>query len=196
MAVQDQPISKLGDLLRLFTRMMTEIGDGTTIQIGRQYLEQFGTGTPPKLLFVPAPDGQLGGVPRLNARYVAGFTDVCLVYIRGAEAGDDFSRLDNVDDMVDRVVNILKALGAAIVEVGRGKPRDDSPLQVDAYGAQKVFMFAYTRGIPRNHEIWNRAFQVIQPTAPTDPDRPQGDNGFTFVPEVFTVDPVEPRGES
>jgi hypothetical protein len=196
MAVQDQPISKLGDLLRLFARMMTEIGDGTLVQIGRQYLEQFGTGAAPKILFVPAPDGQLGGAPRLNARYVAGFTDVCLVYIRGAEAGDDFSRLDNVDDMVDRVVNILKALGAACVEVGRGKPRDDSPLQVDAYGAQKVFMFAYTRGVPRNHEIWNRAFQVINPTAPTDPDRPLGDNGFMFVPGAFAVDPVEPRGES
>lgn len=196
MAIQDRPISKLSDLLRLFVRMLDEIGDGTTVQIGRQYLKQFGTGQAPRILFVPAPDGQLGGVPRLNARYVAGFTDVCLVYIRAAEAGDDFSRLDNVDDMVDRVVNILKALGAACVEVGRGKPRDDSPLQVDAYGAQKVFMIGYTRGIPRNHEIWNRAFQVINPTAPTDPDRPQGDNGFTFAPGAFAVDPVEPRGES
>lgn len=196
MATQDQPISKLGDLLRLFTRMMTEIGDGTTIQIGREYLKDFGAGAPPKILFVPSPDGQLGGVPRLNARYVAGFTDSCLVYIRAAEVGDDLGRLDNVDDMVDRVVNILKALGAACVEVGKGKPKDDSPLQVDAYGAQKLFLFSYTRGIPKNHEIWNRAFQVITPTAPTDPDRPQGDNGFTFVPGAFTVDPVEPRGES
>lgn len=196
MATQDQPISTLGDLLRLFARMMTEIGDGTTIQVGEQYLKEFGTGAPPKILFVPSPDGQLGGVPRLNARYVAGYTDSCRVYIRAAESGDDLGRLDHVDAMVDRVVNILKALGAACVEVGKGKPKDDSPLQVDAYGAQKVFIFSYTRGIPKNHEIWNRAFQVITPTAPTDPDRPQGDNGFAFVPGAFVVDPVEPRGES
>lgn len=187
MATQQQAVSRLGDVLRLFSRMLTEMRDGTPIQVGKHYLKEFGAGSPPKILFVPSVDGELGPVPRLNARYVAGFTDICLVYVRAAESGEDIGRLDNVDDMVDRVVNILKALGAAIIEVGRGRPKDDSPLQVDAYGADKVFAFSYARGIPKHNEVWTAAKTAIVATAPTDPDRPEGSTGKTFGPGFRVV---------
>lgn len=193
MAQQQQPTSPLGELLRLFSRILSEDGDATPIQVGKHYLSEFGAGSAPRILFVPSPDGELGPVPRLNSRYVAGFTDICRVYVRAAESGEDIGRLDNVDAMVDRVVNVLKALGAAIIEVGRGRPKDDSPLQVDAYGADKVFEFSYSRGIAEQPAIWRTARRVIQPTAPTDPDRPLGDNGNVYGTRLSVV-PVSRGG--
>jgi hypothetical protein len=175
------PVSRLGDLLRRFVELYSQLGDGTTIQVGRHYLSEFGAGSPPRILFVPSTDGSLGEAPRLNANYITGFSDGCTCYVRAVEGVDDVARLDTVDEMVDRVVNVLKAIAGARVKIVGARPVDDSQLDVpNAAGADKFFTFRFERGIARQPSVWRRDLQT--PISPPNPDQPQGDSG-----EIFTV---------
>lgn len=182
-----QPTSTLADLIRLVTAALNGAGDGIEVMVGRQYLAQFGAGSPPRLLFVPEERGRLGPPPKINANYVGSYTHGCKVYVRGAESGDDPGRFDAVYAFADRVVNAIKWAGGAAGTIAPGNPLDSSPRAEDAYGADIVFEFTYTRAIARDPEIWGVPVTAI---SPPDPDRPQGSSGKT-IDVTTSAEPVE-----
>lgn len=178
MGVQEQITSSLSDLIRLVSDIFAAVGDGTTFLIGKQYLEQFGAGTPPRILWVPEPDSRQRPAQKLNADYVASLSHSCTVYVRGAEDGTDAGRFDSAYAIGDLVVNALKLAAPGLVELG--DYRETSPLPVDAYGAEVALTFTYTRWIARNPKVWSLH---IAKNAPLDPDRPGppgSSNGKTY----------------
>lgn len=184
MGVQKQPISTLDDLIRVVMAVFSAAKDGTPIMVGEAYKSDFGAGSPPRVLFVPEKrPGMLGGAPKVNANYLAGWSHGCTVYVRGAESGEDVGRLDAAYELADRVINAVKGASPGRVVLAPGNPDDDSPLPQDAYGADLTFSFSFVRGVAVDPEI-TRALRTLGSVSPPDPDRPQGDTGNTFIVET------------
>jgi len=149
------PASSLADVLRCISDIFTGITDATPILVGKEHLADFGTATPPRVLFVPDPKGSLTDPPDGcgGMGYEGGVAHGCNVYVRGAEGGGDLGRYDAAYTLADRVVT---ALGRAARGRWVGRDfADDSPSGVDAYGADIAFSFVYTRGIQRDPKVWS-----------------------------------------
>lgn len=171
-------VSWLSELLRLVESAFGQVGDATPIMVGKQYLAQ-GFGSGPRVLFVPDPDGKVVTPPQLSNDYVAGIRHSCEVYVRAPETGTDEERFNAAYALADRVVNALKWAGAARVTFDGQPFRDGSPSDGDAFGAELVFGFSYTRGVPKDDSIWRAA--KVNTVSPLDPDRPDGDNDTTLI---------------
>ncbi len=170
-------ISRLSDVIRLVLYAVGEAGDATPLPIGRQYLVQ-GVGNSPRAVFVPDGRAKLGPAPDINAGYVAGWTRTCTVYVRGAEGSDDAGREDSAEVLADRLVNALKWAASGedhAVRLIDAKP--EGPTDADAFGAEVVFTFSYTRGVPLDKAIFRA---LVTPAPATDRDRPNGDTAYTF----------------
>lgn len=174
-------ISRLSDVIRLALYAIGEAGDATPLPIGKQYLKQ-GVGSSPRAVFVPDQRGKLGPAPDINAGYVAGWTRTCLVYVRGAEDGTDAGREDSAEILADRLINALKWAAPGedhAIRLVDAKP--EGPIDVDAFGAEIVFAFTYTRGIPIDKAIYKA---MVTPSPATDRDRPNGDTPYKFEKRV------------
>lgn len=186
MPTQAPPVSTLADVLRQVAAALNGAGDGVTVMIGKKFLEEFGAGAPPRVLFVEEPRaGKMGPPRKLNCGYIASYTHVCAAYVRAAETGDEFSRLENAHTLQNRICAALKKADPANVIFAPGNPRDDSPLSVEAYGADIAFDFSYRRDIPQDYEILKAPVTAI---SPPNPDQPGGDTGYEFAtdPTVTT----------
>lgn len=180
MPSQPMPVSTLAVLIRLAERVLRELGDGTAVMVGRQYLVEPGPGSAPRIVFVPEDRGRLDGALKVSAGYLASWSHVCQVSVRGAEPGDDSGRLEPAYQLADRVIQILKGLDPAHVVLAPGGPRDTSPQDVDgAPGVDVTFAFTYTRSVAQDPAVL-KAIRKIQSVSPPDPDRPLGDTGQTF----------------
>lgn len=180
------PPSTLADVLGQVIDAFGAVGDATPIMIGKHYLESFGTGSPPRVLFVPEPDGEMG--PPTEMGYAASDTHSCDVYVRGAESGTDLGRFVAAYALKGRVVTAVRRAASGRLEF-RKRSGDASPANVDAYGAELAFSFVYTRDIP--HDAAIRALPAAD--ADTTDDRPlpppgQPADGFTITP---TTSPTE-----
>lgn len=170
--------------------LFDRVGDATPIQVGKAYLEQFGVGSAPRVLFVPEDEGSIEGSLWIGS--VAAVAHGCTVYLRGAESGADGSRFKAARALGDRVLNCLK-----ICASGRfkgGKTRDASPTDVDAYGADVLMTFTYRRDVPRDEALWNLlALATVNtpPTSPINPDQPDGSTGLSVT--IGTIDTTNTR---
>lgn len=142
--------SNLGDVLAHVRDLFRAAGNATPIMVGKKYLSDFGIGKPPRVLFVPDVDGAMG--PPIEHGNPASDTHGCDVYVRAAETGDDIQRFRAAFALKGHVVDAVKRAASGRIE-WRGKSGDDSPLVVDAHGADLTFGFAYQRDL-RHGAIW------------------------------------------
>ncbi len=143
-ASQKSAPSHLGVVLRQVAEVFGAAADATPIMVGKRYLEHFGTGSAPRVLFVPEPRGKFGDPIEMGNP--CSFTHSCDVYVRGAESGDDISRFDAAYELGDLVASEI----ARATTGRRGTETnfvDDSPADVDAYGADLAFSFTYRRDV-------------------------------------------------
>ncbi len=183
------PTSPLSDVIRCVRDIFGAIGDATPIMTGKHYLEDFGTGSAPRVLFVPDPRGKWGDPPTGTggSGYVSGVAHGCTVYVRGAEDGTDEGRFDNAYALADLVQNaLLRAARGRVVGEDFG---DNSPAGVDAYGADIAFSFTYARGVQRSAVIWALPATPIA-KSPPDPMKPPGTYPSTSIETDVTVTPT------
>ena len=178
------PVSRISAVARFVAAVFDLAGDPTPIMVGAAYV---GTKDAPapvgggsRVVFVPHRKGTLSGPERIGSGYVGALSCICDVHVRAPESGDDTTRFDAAEALMDRVVNCLRCVPGRIATIS---VEDDSPADVDAYGADLVARFSYYRGIPRDAAIFAAAAQVG--AAPTlDPMRPRGSTGNTFTISV------------
>lgn len=165
------------------------MADATPIMVGKQYLEHFGVGQPPRVLFVPETDGRTG--PAIEMGHAASVTHGCQVFVRGAEGGDDLTRFENAEALEAKVIACL-----AVAASGRiiwGVRADASPVDVQLAGAELSFGFLFRRDIPHDAARWSLAAAPADTSDPR-PRPPPGQPGI--VDEVaVTVEPIEPEEE-
>ena len=142
-AQRGQP-STLAAVIQQVIDAFAELGDATPIMVGKHYLEHFGAGFGPRVLFVPEPGAGRVDKP-INLGNAASVVHSCDVYVRGPENGTDVGRFDAVYYLADLVINAL--ITAAPGRIEWGALRDDSPVNVDMLGAGLVFSFTYQRDV-------------------------------------------------
>jgi hypothetical protein len=76
----------------------------------------------------------------------------CDVYVRAAEHGDDIERLKHTYALADIVIDCLETAAPGRLEWAALV--DDSPVDVDVFGAGLKFSFFYDRGILHNAKRW------------------------------------------
>lgn len=143
----NQPTSTLATVLGRVVDLFQAAADATPIQVGKQYLESFGVGSAPRVLFVPEVVGQMGDPLELGEE--ASTTHGCDVYLRAIESADDIERLAATYDLHNRVVSALKRAGG-----GRLKFRNYDVQNQSTYAADLVFSFTYERGHTKDAAIY------------------------------------------
>lgn len=171
------PSSPLSALLARVGAVMSAAGDATPIMIGKSYLER-GIGAGPRVVFVPETRGLWGPPPKLFPGTIAGVTTGCMMLVRGAESGDDATRFEAAEALADLMINVIRHLAPGRITGGEWK--DDSPLPVDAYGADLALSFAYTRAVSDSPTVRAAIAAALCPVEPADPMRPRGDLGTTY----------------
>jgi len=146
------PPSKLSTVIGQIRDAFDAMGDTGPgiVMVGKQYLEDFGVGSGPRILFVPDAKGKWG--PPREMSNAASVTHSCDVYIRAPESGDELTRLDAAEALADRVIGMLKVAGTGGTE--GGDYADDSPTDVDAYGADIALSFTYRRDVRHDPKRW------------------------------------------
>jgi len=183
MARRPAPISTLSDLLSRIGPVLSAAGDMTPIMIGKGYLEH-GVGAGPRVVFVPAPKGRWGAPSKIGAGHLAAVTVDCLMLVRGAESGDEATRLSAAEELADRTVNVIRHLAPGRTQGSEWA--DDSPLPVDAYGADIALAFSFTRQIADDPKIREAIASSLTPVSPEDTMRPNGATNDTFDVSVTT----------
>lgn len=187
MPSQSMPVSTLSDVIRLVQHVFSILGDGTPIMVGEQYLRETGPGSAPRVVFVPEDRGSFDAALKLNSGYIASWTHVCKVTVRGAEPGDDPGRFEPAYLLAARVTTILKNLDPGHVKLAPGNPRDNSPLNVDGPGADIVFQFAYSTNIAQDPAVLRAIATAMTSVSPPNPDQPGGDSGQTLAVAVTSA---------
>jgi len=177
------PTSPLSALLERVGPIFSKAGDATPILIGKGHLEH-GIGAGPRVVLVPDTKGKWGPPPKQNAGYLAGVTSGCMVYVRGAESGGDATRFAAAEALAQRVINVVHHLAPG--RTTGGPWGDDSPVSVEAFGADLAFGFTYTWPVPTDPVILAAIAAALTPTSAEDPMRPNGDAGTTFTIEPTT----------
>ncbi len=185
-AVQKAPASHLGVVLRQVAEVFGDAADATPIMVGKQYLKTFGAGTGPRVLFVPEPRGKFGAP--IETGNPCSVTHSCAVYVRGAESGDDIARFDAAYELGDRVMSEI-----ARATTGRRYTEtefvDDSPADVDAYGADLAFSFTYRRDVSWDAKI----VAVAAADADNAPARPTGPVAGVIADSVLADATISPE---
>ena len=137
-----------------------QIGDATPIMVGGNYLEWFGAGSGPKVLFVPeAPGagGKMAGAGASRLGDTAAQIHGCNVYVRAPERStDDIARFDDLYALNDFVVDLVSTAGSG--RLTWGACSDDSPLRVPSgLGCALAWSFTYTRAIRHDARRWANA---------------------------------------
>ena len=174
---QAAPPSTLIDLIVRVRRLFDAVGDATLVQVGSRYIDQFGVGHGPKVLFVPEPangGGAMAGATRLGnpAKQV----HACDVYVRAdEETGDDDERFGLLYALSDRVVKFVAEAGAG--RIGSwGACSDASPLNVSSgVGCGLAWSFTYERDIEHDAKAWRGPLRdvdgnILETPLTTPPD--------------------------
>jgi len=179
MALEDQNAapSTLIDVLIRVRGLFDAVGDATLVQIGSRYIDQFGVGHGPKVLFVPEPAngaGAMAGATRLGdpAKQI----HACDVYVRAdEETSDDVERFRALYELSDRVVKFVAEACAG--RVGSwGACSDASPLNVSSgIGCGLAWSFTYERDIQHDAKAWRGPLRdvtgaIIETPLYTPPD--------------------------
>ncbi len=160
------PASNLAAVIGQVRDAFAAIGDATPIMTGKGYLEQFGVGAAPRVLFVPEPKGGGGKVgPAIELGNPCSITHSCNVLVRGVESGDDLGRFDATYALGDRVVSLIKTAAPGRVEFGAYL--DDSPASVDIAGAGLKFSFTYIRDVRNDAARWGLPAAAADTSAAT-----------------------------
>jgi hypothetical protein len=181
MPSQAAEVSTLADVIRLFQRVYSQLGDGTPIMVGKAFLAEPGPGSPPRIVFVPEDgNGKFGPPLKMGPSYIASRTWTCDVAVRGAE-GDEAGRFEPTWAMAARALTVLKNLDPGHITVYPGKVRDDSPLAVGgAGGAGERFYFTYASNIAQDPAVLAAIKACITSISPPNPDQPGGSNGKEY----------------
>lgn len=175
-----RPPSTLTDVLRQVEEALALMANATPMMVGKKYLEDFGVGAAPRILFAPEPRGNIGRPREMgNACSV---THSCTVYVRGAEGGDDITRFDNAYALADVALDLIITAGTGCIEWGEFS--DSSPANVDAYGADVTFTFTYQRDVRHSATRWTLPAAASNTLAP-EPAPPPGEASGD--PPTFTV---------
>lgn len=142
--------STLADLIAQVVEAFDAMGDATPIMVGKQYLEQFGTGSAPRVVFLPETNGRMG--PPIEQGDAASCTHGCQVFVQAAESGDDLERFKNAYELQNEIVGCLAVAASGRIEWG--DHGDASPVDVDTYGAMITFGFKYHRAIRHSARRW------------------------------------------
>ncbi len=179
-AVDNYAPATLIDVLGAVRDAFEAAADATTIQIGAQYLGQWGEGHGPRVLFVPDPPnagGKMMGAQILGNP--ASQVHACDVYVRAdEETDDDLTRARLVYALSDRVVDFVATAAAGRLEWGQCS--DDSPLKTPSgLGAGLAYGFTFRRDIRHDAARWaapprNRADALLAGpmTSPDDVSSP------------------------
>lgn len=145
------PPSTLADLIGQVKDAFDAMGDSTPIMVGSQFLKELGVGSAPRVVFVPEPKGKIG--PPIEMGNAASVTHSCDVFVRASESGDDIARLVAAYALSDLVIDCIQTGGTGRVEWG--DYADDSPTDVDAYGADIALSFTYKRDVLHSPALWS-----------------------------------------
>lgn len=179
--------STLADVIAQVVEAFDAMGDATPIMVGKQYLEQFGAGSPPRVVFVPETDGRMG--PPIEMGDAASCTHGCQVFVRAAESGDDLERFKNAYELQGEIVSCIAVAGSGRIEWGNHG--DGSPVDVDTHGAELTFGFKYRRAIRHSARRW----ALPAPAADTSARQPLLPPGEAGTLDSFEID-VTPTEES
>lgn len=155
-------------------------GYSVPVLIGKRYLEQFGVGSDPRVIFIPEPRGKIG--PPIGAGNAASVTSSCDFAIRGPEQGDDIFRFR-------ATYNLIKVVISAIARATSGRREwgdlaDDSPLNVDGLGADLKSSFTYQWDVR-----WDQAIvSVGAAPADTSEQSPSGPVKGQQAPAIGAID--------
>lgn len=186
-------ISRVVDLARSIRAVYEAIANvegipAPTLQFSRRYVEQIHA--PNRIVLVPGDveAGEAGSAIRVSAGYVGGVITKLDAHIWGPEpviaedATDEFeielARVEALDPMVDRYINVVKALAPGSSE-GVSITVNPKGGRLLMYGELAIVRYEYTRGVEQQ-----RIFRRINlaTLSPRDVDRPNGDSG-----KVITV---------
>ena len=186
-ATHVQPPSDLADVLIQVRDAFDAEGDATPIMCGGNYLERFGAGVDPYIIFVPLTDGgslEFAGELGDAATTVEG----CQVFVRAAPGGDDFDRFKRSKDLAKKVIAHLRVAGTG--RITGGSFTDSSPLDSDEYGAEITFGFQFRSAIRHDPARW--ALDAAgESSTPAQPRIPPGEAGTLDSLDV-EVSPTEP----
>ncbi len=148
--------SNLADVIAHVVDVFGAIRDTTPIMVGAQYLK-LGVGSAPRVVFVPERGpGKVG--PPLECGNAASITHSCDVMIRASETdvivsgNEDLDRLRGTYRLSDLVIGTIQAAATGLITWGTYS--DDSPTDVDAYGAGMKFGFTYKRDLRAPAAVW------------------------------------------
>lgn len=168
-SVHAAPPSTLAVVLGQVVDAFQAIGDATPIMIGKKYLDDFGVGSAPRVVFVPEVRGKIG--PPIEMGNPCSIAHSCNVLVRGAEDGSDLGRFDAAYALGDLVIDLIATAATGRLEWGDFV--DDSPTPVDAYGADLALSFTYTRDVRHNARRWALPAAAAD-TSPAQPLVPPG----------------------
>lgn len=141
--------STLADVIGQVREAFAAMGDATPILVGKAYLPM-GVGSGPRVVFVPEPSGRIGeGIELGDACTVV---HSCDVHVRATESGEDLDRFQAAYALGDRVLALLAVAAAGRIEWGAFV--DDSPADVDAFGADLSYSFSYARAVRHDAARW------------------------------------------
>lgn len=149
LAAQNAAPSTLADVIGQVIDAFAEIGDATPIMVGKHYVSS-GLGQAPRIVFVPELRGTIG--PPTELGYACSITHSCDVYVRGEETGDDVQRFRSAYALGDLVIDCIKVAGGNF----EGEQyRDNSPTDVDVFGAELAISFKFTRNVEHSAARWS-----------------------------------------
>lgn len=185
-APQKAPPSTLADVIGQVIDAFSAMGDPTPILVGKAYLDRVGS-PDARVLFVPETKGKIDAAYEMGGP--ASITHGCDIYVRGAESGDDIERFRSAYALADRVVSVLAAAASGRIEWGTHE--DESPTDVDAFGAELVLSFSYTRDVWHDTTRWELPAADAS-AASAQPAIPPGVPGTIDSIDV-TTEPVDPE---
>jgi hypothetical protein len=169
----------LADVIQQVTQALSKMGFAVPVQVGRQYRLKFGSGTDPKVLFVPDVGGTMG--PPIDQGKAGSHSHGCDVFVRGKESGEDIDRFVATYALSDLVMACIAVACTGRIEWG--EVSDDSPLMTDGAGAGLGFRFTYRRDIRHEPKRWALPPADASATDTTfDPPDGDGSGTATFTP--------------
>ncbi len=141
--------SNLGDVLLQIQQAFSLMADKTWVKVGSSYLDSFGAGSGPRVLFVPETQGKVE--PPFQMGRAAQFVHGCDVHIRAPKVEPDVARFQKLYVLADLVIDCIATACTGKLEWGPAK--DDSPTRTGEPGLS--FSFQYRRDVPHNEKRWS-----------------------------------------
>lgn len=182
---QNAPPSTLADVIGQVKDAFGAMGDATPIEVGAKFLEDLGVGSAPRVVFVPEAKGKIGAPQEMGGP--ASIAHGCDIYVRGAESGDDIERFRAAYALGDKVISCVATAAPGRIEWGSYE--DGSPTDADAFGAELLLSFSYTRDVWHSPPRWGLSAATAD-SAAAQPAVPPGGPGTIDSIDV-TTEPVE-----